>query len=55
MLLYLNSQTFAGDSGKLLEEDICQMRARAVDVVLVHENDEERGGCPFSRCAMSKI
>lgn len=45
-ILYLNEETFKGDQ-TMLAKDMEQMAASGVGIVLVHENDEERGGCPF--------
>ena len=49
-LLYLNDKTFVGDvAGKALTQELVAARAEgsAVKVVMVHENDEARGGCQF--------
>ena len=56
-LLYLNAETFAGEDGRLLAEELrqCAVWKRKADtpelynearipVVMVHENDPERGG-----------
>jgi len=49
MLLYLNQRTFVGDSAGALAEEVRLARARGIKIVLVHENDDCRDGCPFSR------
>jgi len=49
MLLYLNDATFVGESRRGLTDDVRDARARGIIIVMAHENDAERGGCPFSR------
>ena len=48
-LLYLNDQTWVQASGAKLIEEIRRAIAAnsTVNFVLVHENDQERGGCDF--------
>ena len=48
-LLYLNDQTFLGEDGERLGEQVCAARRRQLDILLVHENVEQLGGCEFSR------
>ena len=42
MLLYLNKDTWV-EQGEVLERDVRAARK----VVVVHENDEKKGGCEF--------
>ena len=46
-LLLLNNRTFIDTAGKELAKELRSARAAGVKVVLVHENDLERGGCEF--------
>ena len=48
MLLYLNKDTWI-QQGEVLERDVRAARKlrTALKVVLVHENDKEKGGCEF--------
>lgn len=55
MLLYLNMQSFDGEAGKQLADELRllskhpQLRSRTVRVLLVHEARVEMGGCNFER------
>ena len=51
MLLYLNEYSFVSD--ERLAEQVKQARADRLPIVLVHENDEERGGCSFESVIQS--
>ena len=48
-LLYLNDQTYLGEEGERLAEELRKVRAANgnVRVLMVHENDDTRGGCDF--------
>ena len=48
-LLYLNDETFLHAADKTLAEELRTVRAEGspVQVIMVHENDNERGGCDF--------
>ena len=47
-LLYLNDQTYRGEAGKRLADELRVVRAMGgAKVVMVHENDLARGGCTF--------
>ena len=48
VLLYLNEKTWV-EQGEVLERDVRAARKLQADlkVVLVHENDKEKGGCEF--------
>ena len=46
MLLYLSSASFTDPR---LAEQVEAARAARLPIVLAHENDPQRGGCPFSR------
>ena len=49
-LLYLNAETFVGEAGDRLAHELREVRAAGeVPVVMVHENDPARNGCPFSQ------
>ena len=48
-LLYLNNETFLGEDGEHLGEQVCAARRRQLDILLVHENVDQLGGCEFSR------
>ena len=48
-LLYLNADTFVGDSGMQLADQVRKVRAAKMPIVMVHENDQQRGGCAFER------
>ena len=47
LLLYLNSQTFLGEQGERLAEQLRAVRVETstVQVVMAHECDAARGGC----------
>ena len=48
-LLYLNDQTYLNAEGDRLAEELRRARAAGskIEIVMVHENDQERGGCEF--------
>ena len=48
-LLYLNDQTYLNAEGERLAEELRRARAAGskIEIVMVHENDQERGGCEF--------
>jgi len=47
-LLYLNKRTYMDDMGVTLAQEVRGARASGLQVAMMHENDEARGGCPFS-------
>jgi len=47
MLLYLNENSFVSD--ERLAEQVKQARENKLKIVMAHENDPDKGGCPFSR------
>jgi len=47
-LLYLNDKTYKYAAGESLAEELRRSRAAGSKVVMVHENDQERGGCEFA-------
>ena len=47
-LLYLNNKTFVGEEGLTLAAEMQMVLNAGMRVVMVHENDIERGGCAFS-------
>ena len=47
MLLYLNQHTFQGDDGDELFDEVRAAQKRGLEILLVHECDEERHGCAF--------
>ena len=53
IFLYLASDTFVGPAGEQLAAHVRTARAHGFPIVMVHENDGEKGGCDFSRCAPS--
>ena len=48
-MLYLNNDTFTGEAGQRLANEVRVLYKARIPFVMVHENDPERGGCPFSR------
>ena len=47
LLLYLNQATFSNDENKLL--DIAKAaKDQGIDIILVHEQDAAKSGCPFN-------
>ena len=50
LLLYLNDQTYGGEAGERLADELRLVREEGSDisVCMVHENDEVRGGCTFA-------
>ena len=50
VLLYLNKKTFVGKEGQTLANEVRQLRAHGIDIILVHENDRARDGCEFHKC-----
>ena len=58
-LLYLNAQTYRGESGERLADELrvakgISREAPSVKVAMVHENDAARGGCDFG-CAPAQF
>ena len=51
LLLYLNKELFSVDEGGNgnLSDIVQSAMELKIDIVLVHENDTTRGGCPFSQ------
>ena len=49
MLLYLNRHTWLGAAGDKLAKSVAAARAQKLPIILVHEQDESRGACEFSR------
>ena len=49
-LLLLNNQTYLHSEGEKLAEELRRARAAgsAIEIVMVHENDQDRGGCEFN-------
>jgi len=47
LLLYLNKKTFC-DSG--VADIVKVAKQKGTDIILVHEQDVDKGGCPFSYC-----
>ena len=48
-LLYLDSETWIGDAGVLLADEVRAARTGGMRIVMLHEMDIERGGCEFAR------
>lgn len=50
-LLYLSKDTFAGDPGQQLAVELREaLTNNHLPIVMAHENDMAKGGCPFARC-----
>jgi len=49
MLLYLNNKTFHNEARHSLSREIRLAMHYGIGIILVHENDEENGGCNFAR------
>jgi hypothetical protein len=48
-VLYLNAETWAGDAGERLASEVRAAREVGMHMVMLHENDPERGGRAFAR------
>jgi len=48
MLLYLSAATWSDEHGRLAEQ-VKQVRADKLPIVMAHENDPNKGGCAFSK------
>lgn len=48
-LLYLNVETFSGETSRRLVEEVKAARAANIPILLVHEHDTQKGGCEFDR------
>lgn len=48
-LLYLNFETFVGEVGALLAEEVRKAKEAELPFVMAHENDPNKGGCQFER------
>jgi hypothetical protein len=48
-LLYLSHETYVGEKGDALAEEVRQARAANLPLVMLHENDMANGGCEFAR------
>ena len=49
MLLYLCKETFVGDSGRRLAHEVREATRLSLDIVMVHECDPDKNGCPFAQ------
>ena len=49
MLLYLNNDTFVGPEGEALADEVRAALKVDMPLLMLHENDEANGGCPFAR------
>ena len=54
-LLYLNFETFVGDHGAQLAEEVRKAMAAKLPFVMLHENDPDKDGCQFERCAIAIV
>lgn len=54
VLLYLNARTWVYGDGAKLAEEVVLARARGLPIVMVHENDPDRGGCEFGRSLVGR-
>ena len=48
-LLYLSHETWVGEAGERLAEEVRLMMSHSLPIVMLHENDMANGGCEFSR------
>ena len=48
-LLYLAHETFVGEAGERLAEEVRRMMRANQPIVMLHENDMANGGCEFAR------
>lgn len=48
LLLYLNSDTFLNNQADKLADVVKAAKEEGIDTILVHEQDIDRGSCPFS-------
>jgi hypothetical protein len=48
-LLYLAHETFVGEAGERLAEEVRAMMRTKQPIVMVHENNMQNGGCEFAR------
>ena len=48
-LLYLAHETYVGEAGEALAEELREARANGLPIVMLHENDMDNGGCEFAR------
>jgi len=46
-VLYLNAQTWLNEAGLALADEVRAARAASVDIIMLHENDSDKGGCEF--------
>jgi hypothetical protein len=49
MLLYLNWNTWEGDAGTRLADEVRAAMKAGIPLRMIHENDERRDGCEFAR------
>ena len=49
MLLYLCKETFVGDAGQRLAHEIREANRLSLRIVMVHECDPDKNGCPFAQ------
>ena len=49
MLLYLCEETFVGDAGRRLAHEIREANRVSLRIVMVHECDPDKNGCPFAQ------
>jgi len=47
-LLYLSEETFVGEAGERLANEVRFMMRGGLPIVMLHENDAESGGCEFA-------
>jgi hypothetical protein len=47
-VLYLNNQTFVGKLGAVLAAEVARALECKASIVMLHENDRQKGGCEFS-------
>ena len=49
-LLYLNDRTYLGEEGERLIEELRAARDEGFQLLMLHENDPDNGGCEFGTC-----
>jgi len=53
MVLYLTDQTFVGQIGQHLSQEVQQARSLGIEILLIHENDPDHDGCAFDKLFQS--
>ena len=48
-LLYLDASTWEGEEGSLLSDEVMEVMKAGYNIILLHEQDPQRGSCEFER------